>query len=305
MIFAGTIADIDLLSAIFGPPAYFFAHRTFTHSFLGTIVVIALSVFFVRSLAKKNPEPLAAILPPLAAAAVLHVILDLFQSEGVALFWPFRSARFAADYLPTIDMWILALLIAGILVPELLRLVTSEIGVKDKSPRGRNGALLALALIAAYIGARALFHSGSIASLEPHSYKGESAHKVGAFPDVLSPFTWHGIVETRSLLCLVDVPALPGKTFDPDLADCLHKPEASLELDAAQKTDVAQEYLQAMPFPRAVVAKTRDGYEVAIRSMRDAAEHETHHRLAAHILLDSRFGISDEALVWVNDVRIR
>lgn len=305
MVFAGTIADLDLLSAIFGPAAYFFSRRTFTHSVPGTLAVIALSVLFVRYLSKKQHEPLAAIVPPLAVAAALHVVLDFLQSEGVALFWPFRSTRFAADCLPTIDIWILALLIAGILVPELFRLVTSEIGVKDKRPRGRNGALLALALIAAYIGARALFHSGSIASLDPHSYKGESAHKVGAFPDALSPFTWHGVVETRSLLCLVDVPALPGQTFDPDLADCLHKPEASPELDAAQKTDVAQEYLRAMPFPRAVVAKTQDGYEVAIRSMRDAAEQETHHRLAAHILLDSRFGILDEALVWVKDVRVR
>lgn len=305
IIFAGTIADVDFLSALFGPAAYFAAHRTFTHSLLGTLVVIALSLLFVRYLSKKPPEPLGAILPPLTVAAFLHVILDLLQSEGVALFWPFRPGRLAADCLPTVDLWILALLIAGILVPELFRLVTSEIGVKDKRPRGRNGALLALALITAYVGGRALFHSSSVASLDPHSYKGESARSVGAFPDALSPFTWHGVVETRSMLCQVDVPAVLGKPFDPELADCLHKPEASPELDAAQKTDVAREYLQAVPFPHAVVAKTPEGYEVAIRSMRDIAEHETQHRIAAHILLDSRFGISSEELVWASEVHVR
>jgi len=305
MIFAGTIADIDLLSSLFGPAAYFASRRTFTHSILGTLFVIALSLLFARYLPKKPPERTGALLLPIAIAAALHVLFDLLQSEGVSVLWPFRPSRFAADFLPTIDVWILGLLFAGILVPELFRLVTSEIGVKDKRPRGRNGALVALGLVAAYLGTRALFHSASIASLDPHSYKGEAARQVGAFPDTLSVFTWHGVVETQSLLCQVEVPAGPGSSFDPELADCLHKPEASPELEAAQKTDVARKYLQAVPFPRAVVAKSRDGYEVAIRSMRDVAEQETRHRIAAHILLDSRFGISNEELIWANEISVR
>jgi len=305
IICAGTLADIDLLSAFIGPTAYFFARRTATHSLLGTLLVIAVSALLVRHLAKAQPEPLRLLLPPLVAGSALHVLLDLSQSEGVALLWPFRPTRFAADWLPSIDPWILALLIAGILVPELFRLIASEIGVKDKRPRGRNGALLAWGFIVAYIIARALFHSGSVASLDPHSYKGESARTVGAFPDALSLFTWHGVIETQSLLCQVEVPAGPGKTFDPELADCMRKPEASPELDAAQKTDVAREYLEVTPFPRATVVRTQDGYEVVIRSMRDAVEKETRQRIAARILLDSRFGISDEELVWVKDIHLR
>ncbi|MGB7849158.1 MAG: metal-dependent hydrolase [Candidatus Acidiferrum sp.] len=305
MLFAGTFADIDLASALFGPAAYFSARRTFTHSLLGTLVVIALAVLFTRYLAKKQIEPLLTLLPPLACTAGLHVLLDLFQSEGIALLWLIRPTRFATDWLPSIDAWILAILIAGILVPELFRLVSSEIGAKDKTPRGRNGAIAAFALIAVYVGARALLHSGSVASLEPHSYRGESARRVGAFPDALSIFTWHGVVETQSLLCRVEVPAGPSKSFDPESVDCLHKPEASPELDAAQKTDVARAYLRAMPFPRAAVAKTQDGYEVVLRSMRDLAEGQTRHRLAARILLDPRFGISSEDLVWASDIRLR
>ena len=305
IICAGTLADIDLLSALIGPSAYFFARRTATHSLLGTLAVIAVSALLARYLAKAQPEPLRALLPPIAVAAAVHVLLDLSQSEGVALLWPFRPTRFAADWLPSIDPWIVALLIAGILVPELFRLITSEIGVKDKRPRGRNGALVAWAFVAVYIVARALFHSGCVASLEPHSYKGESARTVGAFPDSLSLFTWHGVIETQSLLCQVEVPAGTGRAFDPELASCMHKPEASPELAAAQKTDVAREYLQATPFPRAAVVRTQSGYEVVIRSMRDAAERETSHRIAARILLDSRFAISSEELVWAKDVHLR
>jgi hypothetical protein len=190
-------------------------------------------------------------------------------------------------------------------VPELLRMVSSEIGAKNKSPRGRNGALAALALIAAYIGARALLRSGSLASLEPHSYHGESARSVGAYPDTFSLLTWHGVVETQSMICTVQVPAGPSKGFDAESADCLHKPEPSPELDAAQKTHIAQEYLQATPFPRAVVAKTEDGYEIVIRSMRDIAEGEVRRRIAARILLDAKSGVSSQSLLWASDIHVR
>jgi len=305
MLFAGTVADVDRLSALFGPAAYFAVRRTLTHSVLGTLLIIALAVLFARYLSKKQVEPLSALFPPFALAAALHIVLDLFQSEGLALLWPFRPTRFAMDWLPNIDPWILAILIAGILVPELFRLVSSEIGVKDKAPRGRNGAIVALAAITVYVGARATLHSGSVTSLEPHSYRGESARRVGAYPDAFSILTWHGVVETQSLLCQVDVPTVSGKSFDPETADCLHKPEASPELDAAQKTRVAREYLQATPFPRATVAKTQDGYEVVLRSMRDRAEGETRHRVAARILLDSKSGISSEDLVWLSDIHLR
>jgi inner membrane protein len=305
MLFAGTIADIDLLSAVFGPAAYFAAHRTCMASVPGTLVVIALAVLFTRYLAKKQAEPIAAILPPLASAAVVHVLLDLFQSEGVALLWPVRPTRFAMDWLPNVDPWILIILIAGISIPELFRLVGSEIGAKDKKPRGRNGAIIAFAIIIVFIGARAALHSGSLASLEPHAYHGESARKVGAFPDGLSLLTWHGVVETQSLICMVDVLVGPGRSFDPESGDCLHKPVASPELDAAQKTDAARQYVQAVPFPRAAVGNAQDGYEVVIRSTRDLVERETHHRVAARIRVDSRYGISSEELVWVGDIRLR
>jgi membrane-bound metal-dependent hydrolase YbcI (DUF457 family) len=305
IVFAGTIADVDLISAFFGPAAYFAARRTYTHSLIGTLVIVLLTAVFVRYLSRKQPEAITSLLAPLAFAAAVHLVLDLFQSEGVALLWPFRPTRYAMDWLPPIDPWILAIFIAGILVPEILRLVTSEIGAKSKSPRGRNGAIVALLVVVAYVGARGLLHSGSIAALEPHSYHGESARVVDAFPDALSLFTWHGVVETTSLLCQAEVPAGPGRTFDPESAECLYKPEPSPELTAAQNTHAAQEFIRAVPLPRAVVAKTQTGYEVVIRSLRDLAEDETRHRVAALIQVDSNFHVSSQTLVWSSEIHIR
>src|SRR5215475_13998173 len=186
MIFAGTLADIDYLSSLFGPVAYFCARRTYTHSVLGLLAIIVAAVFLTQYLGKKQSEPARALLFPLSLAAILHIALDLLQSEGVAIFWPVRSTRLAADWLPAIDPWILTLLILGCFLPEFFRLITSEIGVKNRAPRGRNGALVALSFLLIYVGGRAMLHSYCMASLDPHSYDGESARKVGAYPDALS-----------------------------------------------------------------------------------------------------------------------
>jgi membrane-bound metal-dependent hydrolase YbcI (DUF457 family) len=305
MVFAGTLADIDLLSAALGPAAYFDTRLTFTHSLPALVVIVILAAALIRYVNQRQPEPLRSLLLPLSLAAALHLGLDLLQSDGAAVFWPFRSTRFAADWLPSIDPWILVLLILGIFLPELFRLITSEIGVKDKTPRGRNGALIALALLLIYLGARALLHNGAVIALEPHSYAGESSRKAAAYPDSLSVFTWHGVVETQSLLCLADVPAGFGKPFDAESAECLHKPQASPELAAAQQADVAQAYIRAVPFPRAAVTKSPDGSEVELRSMRDLAEHETTRRVGARITLDPHFHVANEEFVWLKDLRLR
>jgi inner membrane protein len=305
MLFAGTVADIDLVSALWGPAAYFAARRTHTDSLLGTVAIVLVAIVVALALSKNRRQGIGGLVLPVALAAAVHVVLDVFQSEGVALLWPFWPKRFATDWLPSIDPWIFALVVCGILLPELFRLVSSEIGAKDRAPRGRNGAIVAALLIVVYIAARASLHSSSIALLEPRSYHGESAHRVGAFPDTLSIATWHGVVETASYVCLAEVPVGPGRSFDSESADCLHKPEPSPELDAAQKTHVVQEYLGAVPFPRAIVAKTQNGYEVEIRSMRDLAENERRHRVAAVIFIDKNFAVTGQELVWVSELHLK
>ena len=190
MLVAGTIADVDQLSVFFGPAAYLAAHRTWTHSILATLIIAAIAATLTFYLDKTKAIPLRTILAAAALAAAAHILMDLFQSAGVTLLWPFRATRFAADYLPRIDPWILAFLLGGILLPELFRLVSSEIGAKDITPRGRNGALIALALIGVYISACGALHGDATGVLDAHSYRGESPRRLGAFPDPISLFTW-------------------------------------------------------------------------------------------------------------------
>src|SRR5262249_13772577 len=223
----------------------------------------------------------------------------------VTLLWPFHPTRFAWDFLPEIDPWILALLIAGMFLPELFRLVGTEIGAKQKSPRGRNGALVALALLVFYVGVRVVAHGNALARLDAHSYRGESPRQVGAFPDSFSPITWHGVVETASQVCTVDVSEAGTWRFDPESAVCAHKPEDSAALTTAQKTQTALAFLQATQFPKATVGATSEGFEVVLRDMRDIAQNESLHALAARILLDRKAQVTSQSIVWASSVTLR
>ena len=305
MLVAGTLADVDLTSAWFGPAAYLATRRTFTHSLLGTLVIIVIAAFIARWLDSKRRETWKNILLAVSSAAFAHLLFDLCQSAGIALLWPVRGTRYALDWLPTVDPWILVLLLCAVVVPEFLRLVSLEIGAKDKTPRGRNGALVALVLMGIYVGARGVLHFNSVALLEPRSYRGESPRRAEAYADTLSLFTWHGVVETQSYLCLLEVPVTSADSFDPESGTCLHKPEESPVLTAVQQSAVGRKFLGAARMPRAAVDKTQDGYEVVIRDLRDVAEQQTQHRVVARIWLDSGSRVVSEQFSWAGEVHLR
>jgi membrane-bound metal-dependent hydrolase YbcI (DUF457 family) len=298
IIVAGTFADADALSALFGAGAYLGWHGTYTHSLPGTLVIVAIATIVALRLGANKNQALVNISLAAVVAAVLHLLLDVCGSDGVTLLWPVRSTRFAADLLPAVDAWILALLILGIVIPELFRLVGSEIGAKDKSPRGRSGATVALGLVFIYLVARYTLHTNAVAEMDAHAYRGETPHRVAAFADGLSIFTWHGIVETQSMMCQLEAPVGPDTRFDPEAASCQHKPEPSPTLDLAQQTPAAEKFLRVARFPRATVERTQDGYEVVIRALENAAEQLTWHRVAAQIRLDAQPRVLNQQLVW-------
>jgi inner membrane protein len=301
MLIAGTVADIDLLSAYVSPSAFLAFYRTYAHSLLAAML-FSLLVTLPFLLRKREPTEIqTAPLPIFAAglaAALLHLLLDLSQSTGVELLWPFSSHRFALDWLPNADLWILGILLAGILLPALSRLVTEEIGAKSKGPRGKVGASLALATMLLYIVLRFVLHGNALAALESRTYRGESPRKAAAFPESSSPFRWQGIVETESALHEVEIDVGPAAHFDPDSAITSYKPEPSPALDAARDTPIAQRFLQAARFPKATVEKTPDGFHIVLRDFPYSLAASSGLRLHAQIETDPSGKVLSQELAW-------
>jgi membrane-bound metal-dependent hydrolase YbcI (DUF457 family) len=301
IVLAGTLANIDALSAYLGPSAFFHTYRTYCHSLLAAFLIalfLTLSFLPINRRSPENQLALRTVFFATLSAALLHLLMDLCQTEGLELLWPFSARRFALDWVAHLDLWILALLLFGILMPNLAGLVTEEIGAKSKAPRGRIGAVLSLAAILLYLVLRFTLHGNAIASLESRSYRGESPKKAAALADSSSPFKWDGVIETERALHSLSLTLGPASAFDPESAVTSYKPESSPALDAALETDTARQFLQAARFPKASVEQVPTGFRVTLRAFPYDADSRSGWRVEAVIDTDASGKILAQQFLW-------
>jgi len=298
LIVSGLVADLDWLTALSGPRAFLIGHRTFTHSLIGTAAIAIVTALCFTFAGRKHPTSLIRFSRALiicTIGALLHVALDLTNSYGVKLLWPFSDHWIAMDILQKFDLWVLLVLLAGILVPMLFRMVTEEIGARQKSRGGASGAILALAIVLIYASGRFVLHSRAMDLLNSRLYQGAAPVVAGAFPDSPSPFHWGGVIITDAALFRVDVPLVFG-AFDPFAAKHFFKPEPSAALDAARATQTARLFMSFARFPRATVANNDRGFHVEITDMRFEIVSPPGRSMAAVIDLDSQARVIREEL---------
>jgi inner membrane protein len=120
LLVSGLIADVDWFARLGGANAFLREHRTATHSLVGTVAIIVgvSAAFWIAG--KKYPKWAVGIVPALILCTVgagMHLLLDMLNSYGVMLLWPFRAKWYAWDIADSVDAWILFFLLAGLLVP--------------------------------------------------------------------------------------------------------------------------------------------------------------------------------------------
>jgi inner membrane protein len=306
LLVSGLAADLDWISYRAGPTSFLRWHRGASHSLLGAaaiaVVVAAGFSLWHRRHAASLRVPLLPAIAVCAAGAGGHLLLDLTNDSGVALLWPFRPQRFAWDLAREVDPALLAILLAGLLVPSLLNLVSEEIGARRRARPGVRGAIIALSLAALYMGGRALEHQRADALLNSRTYRQEVPIRVGAFPTV-SPLRWRGIVETKTAMHQVDVSLLPGADFDPRAAQIQFKPENSEVLQHAAASQAARAFLAFARFPVAQVQASDDGFQVRIRDLRDSSAAPGVGDILAVIALNARHEVTRSDLQFVASER--
>jgi membrane-bound metal-dependent hydrolase YbcI (DUF457 family) len=298
---AGVMADIDVFSDWVSPSAYLNWHRTYTHSLLASLIIAcAFGAAYRVGASRELISRLTARSVFVAALLMqwLHLAMDAAQWQGVELFWPINPARIAADWLPAIDPWIISILVGAIVLPEFFHLIGSEIGAKDKRPRGFVGAIVGLIMVASYIGLRADLHATAVAQMQNRSYAGELPRQVAAFSDFVSLVTWHGVADTESALHEVTVHINSSRRSSLDPGINLFKPEANPLLQAAEATEAANYFLRVARFPKATVQKMDTGTEVQIRDLRYAAAGETKREPMVTVDFDPVGKIISEEMVW-------
>lgn len=279
MIVAGVAPDLDYASYFGGAGAFLRYHRSLLHSIPAAALLscAVAGTFLLLANKKKDAKDRPAAAIPLtfataftacAVAAAGHILLDLASGEGMQLLWPFRVHWTAGGLVANVDLWVLVLLLAGLLIPQLFRLIGDEIGARKKGARGAGAAIFTVLLLAVYFGSRADLHSRATGLLLSSEYHGREPLAAGAFPSSVNPLDWRGVVATDNTIEEVDVPLSPGANFQPDASLTHYKPQESPALDAAGKTSAAQAFLKYAEFPLASISRHEDGYRFDLRDAR-------------------------------------
>lgn len=280
LIVSGLAPDLDYASYFGGPETFLHFHRTALHSLAGATATACVIAAVFWALDRKFPPtggankktfgPLGfgAALLVCAAGIAGHLLLDLASGIGIRLLWPFRAHWSAWDLVTDLDPWILALLIAGLLVPLLFKLINEEVGERKKASGISPAAVFTLVLVLAYFGGREKLHVQAIDLLLSREYHGRVPLTAGAFPLLSNPFDWRGVVVTDNTIEQVEVPVGLGDEFDSDHSVTEFKPEDSPALDAGEKTAAAREYLTYARFPLATVSRREGDYRFEVHDLR-------------------------------------
>ncbi|MGC1383725.1 MAG: metal-dependent hydrolase [Candidatus Acidiferrales bacterium] len=294
LLVAGVAPDLDSLSYFLGAAAYLRFHQSLLHSVISSIALACvLTVVFVaidrRQIRRFHFDEIAqlrfaAALAVCAAGIALHLLLDAATDVGFQPLWPFRNHWTAFDLVPKFEIWIALILVAALAIPELINMVSEEIGEHHSAPRGILAARIGLVVFFAYIGVRTMLHNSAITMLDSREYQGLAPLAVGAFPTA-SPLTWRGVVSTERALDEVELPFMPGESFDPDRAVAHNKPDESQLIETASGAGVVKTFLYYARFPLASVDSTDAGDQVRFRDLRFEANDKSPENLAVEVLV--------------------
>jgi inner membrane protein len=272
MVLAAEAADIDVLWELKGSIAGLQHHRGITHSFVG-VPLIAAAVLGLLYLLHRWRQRRRLITPKRASdqlpvrwgllylfaviAALSHLLLDYTTAYGIRLFEPFNYRWYSWDIVFIVDPLILIALTAGLVLPWFFGLIGSEIGERRKGPRGRGAAITALVIMVALWGFRDYQHRRALAALNSFLYQGAEPMRVGAYPNVVDPFHWHGVVETNDFFSSVPVDSQAGHV-DSDEGALFYKPPVTPVLTAGKSSYLGQVYLDWAAFPYVTQEKLDD-----------------------------------------------
>ncbi len=298
MVLAAEAADIDVLWALKSSTAGLQHHRGITHSFVGAPFVAAgvLGLVYLgyRFLWRRQQapapvsesEPAPPSSPPASSrqppvrwgflyfcallAALSHLLLDYSTAYGIRLFEPFNFRWYSWDIVYIIEPLMLLALIAGLAVPALLGLINQEIGARSKGPRGRGGAIAALVCVVLIWVVRDYEHRRVVAAMNAFVYRGAEPVRLAAYPYMINPFRWHGVVETADFFTTVPADSL-GPQVDADAGQLFYKPAETNITLAAKSSYLGRVYLDWAVFPlvhQENIGEDANGYFVEFQDLR-------------------------------------
>jgi inner membrane protein len=206
-------------------------------------------------------------------AGLSHILLDFTNNYGVRPFWPFYEKWFSWDIVFIFEPVMFVLLLLGLIVPSLFSLIDKEIGARSHQPRGRFAALLALTGVVLMWGVRDYEHRRAIAAFNARTYDSVEPLRVSAYPTMIDPFHWFGVVETSNFFVLAPVDSLLPEVDPEGRMELRYKPEETPATLAAKKSYLGRVYLDWAQYPiteTETLQPPQEGYIVRFQDLRYA-----------------------------------
>ena len=181
-------------------------------------------------------------------AALSHLLLDYTTAYGIRLFEPFNFRWYSWDIVYIVEPLMLLALVAGLALPALFGLINQEIGARSKGPRGRGAAIAALICVVAIWGVRDYQHRRALAAMNSFLYHGAEPTRFAAYPYMIDPFRWHGVVEATDFFETVPVNSLAPEVKS-DAGRLFYKRPQTDPVLAAESSYLGRVYLDWAAFP--------------------------------------------------------
>ncbi|HET7292151.1 MAG TPA: metal-dependent hydrolase [Vicinamibacteria bacterium] len=251
LVIASNLPDADLLFSLQGPETYLAHHRDVSHSVVGA-PLLAMGLAGAVSRFKKDARALPLFFVSLAAIAC-HVSMDLWTSYGTRVLAPFDRTFYTWDLVFIVDPWLLLLLLVALLAAHRL-------------DRPAPVARIALGLVLAYVGVRAVLHDRALeAGLLSVPSGPASVARAAALPTPLSPLRWRYLADVGDAYYLGDVSVGAGA---PHLWRRDKQPETAAVARVRESSAVAGIFLGFSTFPWLRVTETAEGTEVSWTDLR-------------------------------------
>ncbi len=310
MILAAEAADVDVLWEIKGSIAGLQHHRGITHSFVGVPFVAAAVVgliFLVHRFWYSKRSTNALRKPAVhwgflyfcaLLAALSHLLLDYTTAYGIRLFEPFNYRWYSWDIVYIIEPLMLLALVLGLAVPGLLGLISQEVGARSRGPRGRGGAIFALVCVVIIWGVRDYQHRRALDAMNSFLYQQAQPLRLAAYPYMIDPFRWHGVVETKEFFETVPVNSLAPEV-DSNGGILFYKPQETEAIHAADASYFGRVYLDWAVFPyirQETIHQKDTGYLVQYQDLRYTYPGTRHKALGGFVLLDPELRVLEQGM---------
>jgi inner membrane protein len=250
--------DLDILWQAAGPTAGLEHHRGWTHTLLGapmmaTAVLVAIWLWHrwcSRKGTRENAEPVnwAWVWVCALIADLSHIFLDYTNNYGVRPFAPFNPRWYAGSFVFIFEPLIFLALVMGLVAPWVLGLRNQGLTNKRRNVTNRNWAIGTLIFIALLWSYRAEQHHLAVADLMRQSWDGPVV-KISANPYPITPWMWHGVVETPTAFVAAIVDTGSGRVVRDAAFGTKNKLAATPAIKAAEASHFGRVFLDWSKLP--------------------------------------------------------